>query len=307
MNYLACSCPHCEQKLEFPEDGCGQVIACPNCKGDMTLPPKPEKQSFLKLLSGKISEMRQDATDKSKLKSVLMDVVADGVLTIEEIEQVRQVMSEKGLTFDDISRWRKELLRHAVEALDTHGVSLSRLAGIRSIQSFLDIPNSDIPKENARLQRCETLAQIRERGPQPIAVSNVILRKGEQAYWAQPARLYEEKIVSRRYEGGSRGVSIRVMKGVSFRVGAQRGQFVADTADVPVSEGEFIVTSQRLIFRGNSKSFDTKYEKLLDVQNHIDGIYFSETNRQKQRKVQYLQPNGDIIVEILSCLMSGNH
>ncbi len=97
------------------------------------------------------------------------------------------------------------------------------------------------------------------------------------------------------------------MKGVSFRVGAHSGQLVTDTADVPVSDGEFIITSQRLIFRGNSKSFDTKYEKLLEMHNHIDGIYYSETNRQKQKKIQYLQPNGDIIVEILSCLMSGNH
>lgn len=215
-------------------------------------------------------------------------------------------MAETGLTSDDISRWRKELLHHAIEALDTHDVSLERLMGIRAIQTFLQVPNSDIPNEWARLQRCETLARIREHGPQPIAVMNVILRKGEQAYWAQPARLYEEKIMSKRYEGGSHGMSIRVMKGVSFRVGAHRGQLVTDTADAPVSDGEFIITSQRLIFRGNSKSFDTKFEKLLEVQNHINGIYFSETNRQKQRKIQYLQQNGDIIVEILSYLMSGN-
>lgn len=95
MNCLACHCPHCQQKLEYPEDGGGQVIPCPNCQGEMTLPPKPEKKSFLGPLSGKISQMRQNSADKNKLKSVLMDVVADGVLTSEEIEQVRKAMAKQ--------------------------------------------------------------------------------------------------------------------------------------------------------------------------------------------------------------------
>lgn len=300
MNYLACHCPHCDQKLEYPDDAGGQVVACPNCRGEMALPTRPEAQSFLGLLSAKLQEVRQSREGKRTLKAVLLEVVADGVLTASEMAQVGGALAETGLTAEDIRPWRKELFAQAVRSLDTHGADLGRLAGIRAIQSYLGLSDHEIGDEHARLQRCELLAVIREQGPPPVRAAHLVTRSGEQVYWVERARLFEEKFVSRRYEGGSQGVSIRVMKGVSFRLGSHRGRLVSDTATLPVSDGEFIVTSQRLVFRGSAKSFETKFKNLLDVCNHVDGIVFSEANRQKQRRVQYLSPNGDAVAEVLS-------
>lgn len=100
-------------------------------------------------------------------------------------------------------------------------------------------------------------------------------------------------------------MSFRIAKGVTIRTGATRGRSVSESADQIVSEGNFVITNKRFIFQGDPKSFETKYEKLLDITNHLDGIRFSESNRQKRRQLQYTEPNGDIIVEILSQLFSG--
>ncbi len=98
-------------------------------------------------------------------------------------------------------------------------------------------------------------------------------------------------------------MSFRIVKGVSFRVGAHRGQLVSETGNVPVSSGRLVITDRRLIFQADRKTFAADFEKIIDVQPAPDGIRFSESNRQKPRLVLYEQPNGEFVCEVLSHFM----
>src|SRR5215813_13979532 len=109
----------------------------------------------------------------------------------------------------------------------------------------------------------------------------------EKAYWVENGALYEPRVVRRYYEGGSSGVSFRVMKGVNFRVGAHRGNLVSETENVPVSSGTLIITNLRIAFVGDRKSFSTEFRKILDAQPAMDGIRFSEKGKQKPRTIIY--------------------
>ena len=307
MNIDRCACPHCQQSLEYPTELASHVIECPTCQGQMTLPARQEAKGFFSSLADKFREARASYANKDRLKALLMDVVGDGILTEDEISQVQACFAETGLTAADIAKWRLDLFERAMSAIETRGFTNGSLEGLKTIQKFLCIHNIEIPEQRDKIKRWSYLCSIRD-GVIPTVdnVENVLLRKGEKVFWVQPATLYEEKVVSRRYEGVSRGTSIRIMKGVSFRVGAHRGKLVTDTADVPITSGNFIVTSGRFIFQGDSKSFETKYEDLIDIKNHIDGIFYSEKSKQKQRKIQYSQANGDIIVEILTQVFSSS-
>jgi hypothetical protein len=265
----------------------------------MTLPANHE-QSFLESLSSKWKDARKTSADRKRLVSLFCEAVADGVLTDDEISRLHELMAETGLTLSDIAGSRADIFDRAVKSLESQGYTLQKIASVERIQSFLQIDDGDIPKQKAALARLKYLAAIRECGPQPIAVDNLVLRKGELAYWQEPGTLYEEKVVSRRYEGGSRGVSIRLMRGVSFRVGAHQGQLVSDTANVAISTGSLVVTNQRLVFMGDSKSFETKFENLLDMEHFPDGVVYSERNKQKQRKIIYCRRNGEVVAEIIS-------
>lgn len=239
--------------------------------------------------------------DKRKLKDLVLEAVADGVLTDNEWSQIEAVLSEKGIDRRAITDWSEEILERAVNAIDRTNVSTARVTLVDGIIRTLGVSSA---KQMDRLNRWRYIAGIRE-GALPIqSLENTVLRKNEQVHWVEPAKLWEERVVSRRYEGGSSGISFRIAKGVTIRTGSTRGQLVTDTADVPVCDGLFIITSDRLIFQGASKSFETKYEKILGINNHLAGIRYSETNRQKPRKIQYYSSNGDIIVEILSVVFS---
>jgi hypothetical protein len=75
----------------------------------------------------------------------------------------------------------------------------------------------------------------------------VILKKGEVAHYATPALLKEMRVVNLGYVGGSRGVGIRIMKGVSYRVGSHRGHIVKEDQLVQTSAGTLLVTNQRIL------------------------------------------------------------
>jgi hypothetical protein len=135
-----------------------------------------------------------------------------------------------------------------------------------------------------RLDWLETLRAGRSNIPPP---PNVILRDGELVFLVTSGVAVEEKVVRREYAGGSRGVSIRVAKGVSFRVGNSRGHSVPISELVPISEGQLIITSLRVIFQGNPKSFADPVEKLIDIGPGVDGLRYSVMNRTKPRMVRY--------------------
>jgi hypothetical protein len=71
------------------------------------------------------------------------------------------------------------------------------------------------------------------------------------------------------------------MKGVSYRVGAMRGKMVTVGTDVVVAdEGTLSVTDRRVVFSGNSKTLEFRYDKLVGIKLYSDGIQLGVTNRQ---------------------------
>jgi hypothetical protein len=74
----------------------------------------------------------------------------------------------------------------------------------------------------------------------------IVLKKGEIVHHATTALLKESRVVNLGYQGGSHGVSIRIMKGVSYRVGAHRGHILKEDQLVQTSGGHLLITNQRL-------------------------------------------------------------
>jgi hypothetical protein len=303
-----CSCPHCAQNLEYDHQYSGHEIDCPVCEDRLQLPTVPFEKPRPGLIEGWLEKLRTaKATmeDKAQLRDILTSAVSDGVLTSDEIHEVRAFMAEAKLEPSVMTDWSVKLFKQAFRTVTSTNLSQERLDALDQIRTFLNVSSGDIAAESVALTRYRYLLGIRQ-GRLPVHdARNVMLRPDEVVHWVQPAQLWESKVVGRRYEGGSSGVSFRIAKGITIRTGGTRGRSVSESADQIVSEGNFIVTNKRLVFQGDRKSFETKYEKLLDITNHLDGIRFSESNRQKPRQIQYTEPNGDIIVEILSQIFSG--
>jgi hypothetical protein len=74
------------------------------------------------------------------------------------------------------------------------------------------------------------------------------------------------------YEGGSSGVSIRVMKGVYYRAGAFKGYPVKTEVLKFKSDGTLYITDKNLYFYEGLKTVKIPFNKILSITNYSDGI-----------------------------------
>src|SRR5688572_12327178 len=114
--YHRCVCPHCHQDLEYPSGLGAEVIDCPLCAQPMTLPAAvavevPSPRSFFQ----RFKDAGQAVLDKRKLKGLLLESVNDGVLTAEELEEIRAVMAQTGIDKSILAEWGQDILERAVD------------------------------------------------------------------------------------------------------------------------------------------------------------------------------------------------
>lgn len=99
----------------------------------------------------------------------------------------------------------------------------------------------------------------------------VLIQKDENLLWVyQNVMAYEEK-TGRKYQGGSRGYSMRVCKGVYYRVGASNGHSVSYQYKDDMGKGILVLTDKNLIFSG-AKSVKIPLKKILSITPYSDGI-----------------------------------
>ena len=83
---------------------------------------------------------------------------------------------------------------------------------------------------------------------------------------------YFEKRIKTTYEGGSDGVSIKLMKGVYYRKSSFRGKPVKTLKTVPVGNGTLALTNKHLYFSSTNKNFRIRLDRIVTVTPYEDGI-----------------------------------
>lgn len=257
---------------------------------------------LLQSLIDKYKDIQTVSKNKKELKDLLVQAVQDGKLTTEEIADIEKKKTELGLTDKDIENIKHQLFSLALKATQVDGdLTEKEETELLNIQKYLSISDNEIVNEKKEIDRLRLMSRIKNGDIPPITVVNLVLQKGEIGYWSEPSTLVEEKVINRRYEGGSSGVSFRVMKGVSYRVGSYRGRTITDMGKVVVDDGDLIITSKRLIFRGRNKSFGILLGKLLDIHFFKDGLQVTEANKSKPRMFGF---RGSENTEIMTAIMT---
>ena len=103
--------------------------------------------------------------------------------------------------------------------------------------------------------------------PLPINLQN-----GERIVWAFGGSQYLEDKVRREYIGRSQHVSVRLMQGVYYGVGAFKGHPVEHTERVLLDTGLVVVTGRNLYFAGPKKSLRIPYVKIVSFEPFSNGI-----------------------------------
>ncbi len=145
---------------------------------------------------------------------------------------------------------------------------------IRKTASSLGLSSTSLPLDvkTKELYEHSILLNELEKGNLPsIYNSPIVVQKDEIVHWQVTATLLIPKTVTTGYVGGSRGVSVRVMKGVSYRVGSSRSTPIRESVTIR-NPGTLIVTNKRIVFTGSGKSFSIGYKQLLSFVPYNNGI-----------------------------------
>ena len=139
-----------------------------------------------------------------------------------------------GLTLDDVRGMSDTAYKRAFQsAAADRRITVREAGDLDRIKDYLGLTGTDIAATQSEFEHLRLLAEIEDCHLPISATPGLLLQKRENVHWSSPAQLLEERVVSRRYAGGSRGVSVRIMKGVTYRAGAHRGQIVRKQPQCP--------------------------------------------------------------------------
>ena len=100
----------------------------------------------------------------------------------------------------------------------------------------------------------------------------VNLQSGEKIVWAYPDTKYCETRTRIERVGGSQGVSLRIMSGVYYRVGAFKSRPIETTETRHLDTGWLIITDRNLYFAGQLKTQRIPYGKIVAFDPYTDGF-----------------------------------
>ncbi|MEY4901623.1 MAG: hypothetical protein RLZZ190_350 [Actinomycetota bacterium] len=142
--------------------------------------------------------------------------------------------------------------------------------------------------------------------------NNTVQKKGEIILWEGIGQLHETGRTPGRYVGSSQGFSVPLFAGIRYRVGAQRGTFIAgDEVQVPKENGQVLLTSERLLFNGQMNTKEWAFAKWNGAATNNDesDYIFHVSNREKTSGIEFGPKQGRefnrFLAQAINCAEEG--
>ncbi|WP_163499447.1 hypothetical protein [Helicobacter suis] len=151
--------------------------------------------------------------------------------------------------------------------------------GVLKLIAFFNLSQEDLDSNGyyTKLKQGSILRHVCE-GVMPTGINIIgdslpfVFMKNEKLIWVENGVQYFEMKTVSSYVGGSQGVSLRIAKGVYYRVGAFKGHKIQEEQMSYVDTGLLAITTKHLYFCGKSKSLRIPFAKLISITPYSDGI-----------------------------------
>ena len=123
--------------------------------------------------------------------------------------------------------------------------------------------------------------------------SPVILKKNESLSIVMHNITLQEPRAVRQTHAAYGGPTIRVAKGVSFRLGGASARSESHEEIRAIDRGSLILTTKRLIFIGSKRTTNIDLRKIMAIEAYTDGI---ESQRENKQKTEYFKGTNNTVV-----------
>jgi hypothetical protein len=236
---------------------CGQPAGlfrrhCKECVGQRAIASKKLPEFFAKYLTSDLPPAR--------FKSLAREIAASHHLTQTEARHLQI----------------KGFQRLIETALADHMLTEQEESRIASLRTELGLTQDELGASHAALVKAAILRDLDQgRVPRRINFEGncpVNLRHGEIIVWVFNNVAYHTVRSRTHYVGGSMGVSLRVMKGVYYRVGASKGERVQSAYLSHEGNGDLYVTDRAVYFVSPTSTFRIHGAKIVSIKPYSDGI-----------------------------------
>jgi hypothetical protein len=169
-----------------------------------------------------------------------------------------------------------------------------------SLKQKLELTDAEIAHTIADIDHAKSLARLYAQ-PLPVEKScEIILKKNEVCHFSSSTDLIEERRKS-HYVGGTQGVSVRIAKGLSYRVGGFKGERVTEDYNEITDTGMLYITNKRIVFAGKKKNISYTLTSIASINRFTNAIQFKKEN---EAKPKYFGTNDHQIIDKLYVIVS---
>ncbi|WP_181308763.1 hypothetical protein [Rufibacter sp. XAAS-G3-1] len=242
-----------------------------------------EIENYFKLSSVDLQRVKnhynKEAVDKlSKLK------YGDKIITKQESEEIFHLAEFLELDKDEVNKINKnnalKIYNQSInEVLTDKRVSQTEEKELQKLMTALGLNQQEITLSKRTTQDLayyKLLWEI-ENGILPEIISPIVLQKNELAHFVTSASLLETKETLTGYTTNSHGVSIRIAKGLSYRVGQAKSKPIKQEVTIKYP-GQLVITNKRLVFSATRKGFVAPFNSLVSFEPYSNGMGFQKNN-----------------------------
>ena len=118
------------------------------------------------------------------------------------------------------------------------------------------------------------------------------LQSGEIPLMFFGSVVYSKETVSRSYQSGYGGMSVRLARGMYYHFGGFKGQRIESSSLQEIDYGSLLLTTRNFYFGGEHTNFRIPFEHVLSFRAHTDGLgLFRDTANAKAEVFTVLEPN----------------
>jgi hypothetical protein len=206
----------------------------------------------------------------------MREALSDGRFTEQERAGLAATSKALGMSDGQTKRLYETAAIVAVQAAFASAIADRRYAKdeethVTTLAKSLGVTITHDESTAALVARFRLMAQI-EDGDLPSIDVPIFLQRGEVCHFSGAAAHHEIKTVTKRINYSGPTASIRIMKGVRWRVGSIAVQRVTTDVMTQLDTGNLYVTSKRIFFDGTKKNVSIPLGKITKFTVFKDGL-----------------------------------
>jgi hypothetical protein len=233
-----------------------------------------------------IKHLVSDKEGVKEYRETLARALRDTKITDEESAELDAVSKKYGLTIEEVRRLQKAALSNVFTSMASdQRITEEERDSLETLLHHFGLSPRDIDFDQKAFNKYHSLALI-EKGVLPEIREghhdiHIILKKGEVLHFGAESVLRKLNRVTHRVNCRGLTSSIRITRGMRYRVGSIKYNTVSKEVLAAEDTGAFYITNKRLGYIGVRKQFSVLFNKVSTIELRQDGLYIFKAGRER--------------------------